>query len=209
MGRRDGVLDIGGGRGDFLIARGVHGVVLEMNEESALFGSTRFQGEFVRYDGGAFPFKDRAAPVVVSMDALEHVPKGQREGFLHEIRRVSDERVVMTFPSDRQHFTRALLFVSRVHRRINLGSVAEKSLLDHAAHGLPKGAEVIADFEKDGWSVDATWTFGIVLSFVMLLQYAVPICALTPLTKLLARMLRKRDIGEPSYVFLTARRLHS
>jgi hypothetical protein len=171
------VIDVGGGRGDFLGACSIDGVVLDMIEGRALFGKERPLCQLVRYGGGIFPVKDRAVPAVFSLDCLEHVPRNQRSEFLGELMRISSDKIVMTFPVGKQHFFRLLLVIATVHSIIRKTSVAEKSLREHAATGLPTGDDVISDFESRGWRVESERCFGYLSSLMMVLQYILPLMA--------------------------------
>jgi len=200
------VIDVGGGRGDFLRTCSIDGVVLDMIEEQALFGKERPPCQLVRYGGGIFPVKDRAVPVVLSLDCLEHVPQDQRREFLSELTRISSDKIVMTFPVGKQHFFRLLLVIARVHSVIRKTSVAEKSLREHAANGLPTGDDVISDLESRGWRVESERCFGYFSSMTMLLQYIFPLIAYRPMNRVWERMLSSLDFGPPSYLYLTAHR---
>lgn len=48
--------------------------------------------------GDKLPFKNNSFDVVCSIDVLEHLPKGQRAGFIKELRRVAKRRVILSFP---------------------------------------------------------------------------------------------------------------
>src|SRR5690349_20051417 len=54
----------------------------------------------VRMAPGPLPFADAAFDVVISLDALEHVPPPARPGFVAELCRVSADRVLLSCPVD-------------------------------------------------------------------------------------------------------------
>jgi Methyltransferase domain len=92
----------------------------------------------VRSRPGRLPFSDAAFDTVISLDALEHVPPGDRAGFVAEIARVAARRAIVACPCDEAGALDELL--RRMYRR---RGEAEPGWLDeHAEHGLPTRAAV-------------------------------------------------------------------
>ncbi|WP_217915152.1 class I SAM-dependent methyltransferase [Miltoncostaea marina] len=89
---------------------------------------------------GRLPFADRAFDTVISLDALEHVPPGEREGFVAEIARVAARRAVVVCPCDEAAGIDELM--RRMYAR--RGEEAPGWLWEHAEHGLPTRAAVAA-----------------------------------------------------------------
>ena len=54
-------------------------------------------GKPVVIEGDNLPFEDDSFDVVISVDTLEHVPKPKREHFLHELKRVCKDTILMHF----------------------------------------------------------------------------------------------------------------
>ena len=87
----------------------------------------------VRSRPGRLPFADAAFDTVISLDALEHVPPGERAGFVAEIARVAARRAIVACPCDEAGALDELL--RRMYRR---RAEAEPDWLsEHAEHGLP------------------------------------------------------------------------
>jgi ubiquinone/menaquinone biosynthesis C-methylase UbiE len=198
------VVDVGGGSGDFFRHMNVEGIVADKYVDSSRIARNRVQCQFVRFDGKRLPFQDSSVPVIISLDVLEHLPPSDRGRFLAELRRVSGAKVVMSFPSDIQHFIRPLLAISRFHRIMGVRNVAEANLMEHMACGLPKSAEVISDFEKCGWKVEASQEFGLFHSLFMICQWTMPFLAFKSVNILVSRLTKKGRRRKPSYLYLVA-----
>jgi hypothetical protein len=91
-------------------------------------------------DPGPLPFTDASIPAVASLDTLEHVPPGERAGFVAELVRVARDRLVLCCPlGTPQHVAaeRAL------HDWLRAATGAEHPwLAEHLAHGLPTREEL-------------------------------------------------------------------
>jgi len=86
-------------------------------------------------DGARLPFPDGSFDVVVSCDALEHVPPVHRGGFLQELIRCTRDLVVVAAPFD----TPGVAGSEELVRRF-VGAVTgapQPQLGEHAEHGLP------------------------------------------------------------------------
>lgn len=200
------VLDVGGGTGDFFERHRIEGIVAEMGADKALFRNAKTHHDLVRYDGSTLPFGGSSFQGVVCLDVLEHVPPELRAGFLSELRRVSGGVVVLTCPADRQYLFRAFLAVAKILRLIGYSEVMERSLLEHAANGIPTSTEVIDDFRSAGWQVDERRIFGRMSALFLLSQHLFPPLALEPVNRLLDPFVQRFDVGPASYLLLTARR---
>ncbi len=136
------VLDVGGSPGlalDFLPKDRVF--VIDRTDAS--------KGPFIRGDGTAMPFRDRAFDVVMSVDVLEHIAPERRETFLNELKRVSKRYVFIAAPfrSD------AVVEAERVlYDVIKAASGEEHAFLkEHLEHGLPEESGVRETLEGDRW----------------------------------------------------------
>lgn len=102
-------------------------------------------------DGTRLPVADRCADVVVSCDALEHVPPAQRGAFLEELVRCSNDLVVVAAPFD----TPGVAGSEELVRRF-VGAATgspQPQLAEHAEHGLPSLAESQRHLEALGMQV--------------------------------------------------------
>jgi hypothetical protein len=89
---------------------------------------------------GPLPFADASFDTVICLDALEHIPPGDRTAFVAELARVTAGRLLLACPTDaaqplddlmRRHFA-------------ELGAPEPSWLGEHAECGLPPAAEVEA-----------------------------------------------------------------
>ena len=200
------VLDVGGGIGDFLDRHRISGVIAEMSFDSSLFGRVRSAQQFVTYDGNSLPFRDGSFQDVVCLDTLEHVPYPNRKAFLKEIRRVTAKKVILTFPTNRQHYVRVLFMIGRLYRLFRITPIMEKALQDHFDKGLPDALEVVQDFMDSGWHVRSQLVFCKTSALFLVIQQFIPFLKLDRMNAILSRWIRRRDGGTPSYMFLTASR---
>ena len=49
-------------------------------------------------DGCRLPFRDKAFDIIVSTDAIEHIPKSLRQNFYKEMKRVARKKIILTCP---------------------------------------------------------------------------------------------------------------
>src|SRR5262249_29596050 len=131
-GRRLRVLEVGANvHGDLAAFLDGHDIV-SLDRFGAPDGEA---GRFVRGDGCATPFGDRAFAVVLAVDVLEHVPADRRSAFLAEALRVAARCVVIAAPCAsaevEAHEARLANYFRDVH-----GSEFPW-LAEHAAYGLP------------------------------------------------------------------------
>jgi hypothetical protein len=101
-------------------------------------------------DGARLPIRDRGVEVVVTSDALEHVPPGDRAALLRELARVSDV-VVVAAPFDTPGVAGAEEFVRRYV--VAATGSGQDQLDEHAAHGLPSLDDAVATLEQEGLQV--------------------------------------------------------
>jgi hypothetical protein len=114
----------------------------------ALPGARRIAG-----DGARLPMADGAVDVVVSSDALEHVPPPARAAFIGELARVAREAVVLAAPFD----TPGVAGAEELARRYALLATGrpQEQLDEHAANGLPSVDETVAVFASLGLAAAA------------------------------------------------------
>lgn len=103
---------------------------------------------YVRASGTALPFPDASFDVVLSCDALEHVPAPERARFLAEAARVSRRYVILTAPAASSNARLAERIVEEFVR-LRLG-LPQPQLLEHALHGLPEPGAVLAALREAG-----------------------------------------------------------
>lgn len=86
-------------------------------------------------DGSRLPIANRGVDVVVSCDALEHVPPAHRLDFVRELSRCTRDLVVVAAPFD----TPGVAGSEELVRRFIGGATGspQPQLAEHAAHGLP------------------------------------------------------------------------
>ncbi len=90
-----------------------------------------------RGSGLHLPFPDKCFEVVASIDALEHIPRSDRQKFLKELVRVSRSKLFMNYPEAR----------SMDVQKIVLSVVDNKLIKEHVDYELPNTKE-ITDFLK-------------------------------------------------------------
>lgn len=107
----------------------------------------------IEADGARLPIRDRAVTAVVSSDALEHVPPGDRGAFVAELTRVTRGCVVLAAPFD----TPTVAGVEELVRRYAMLATGEPQaqLDEHRHHGLPDLEATIDAFETNGLVVRA------------------------------------------------------
>jgi hypothetical protein len=84
------------------------------------------------------PFRDRTFDAVVSVDALEHVPRSARQRFVDELFRVSRRLVVIGFPEGdeaERHDAEMEAFYARQHTE------SHRFFVEHRTYGVPRPGE--------------------------------------------------------------------
>lgn len=89
---------------------------------------------------GELPFKDASIDVVCSLDALEHVPREDRQGFVSELVRVARRRVVLCCPLGTPEHVAAERDIQAWHRAAT--GADHPWLTEHLQLGLPTAEEV-------------------------------------------------------------------
>ena len=123
------VLDVGGRSG--LLERFIPYRVVSLNVD----GSGDLWG-----DGCVLPLADRSFTAVVSIDALEHLPKESRPPFLGECLRVAQRCAVLAAPFGSQGHAAYEKRLDELHRSVRGQSHAYLS--EHIRYGLPDIAEL-------------------------------------------------------------------
>lgn len=108
-------------------------------------------GSYTRASGAALPFADATFAAVLSFDTLEHVPPADREAFLHELRRVSADLVVLAAPfsSPLVHLAEEAVMEFFEARQ----GYVHPILLEHQEYGLPELGTAVSSFDAAGWAV--------------------------------------------------------
>jgi SAM-dependent methyltransferase len=87
---------------------------------------------------GPLPFKDSSFDTVLCLDALEHVPRPDREGFVQDLARVAARRLLVACPSTAAQPMDELLYRSFQQR----GIATPSWLAEHFEHQLPTSEEI-------------------------------------------------------------------
>jgi hypothetical protein len=144
------ILDVGGysrlGSGeDYLLLQrflpGVDVVVLDRY--------TCSQSGYLQGDGLALPFADASFPVVVSVDALEHIAPQSRRCFWNELLRVTRDYLILAAPFDDDQVTLAEQLVYEFTALVH--GVGHPQIGEHLANGLPDLLEAHAILVDAGW----------------------------------------------------------
>lgn len=138
------ILDVGGSLGflnTFLPRYSVSQIDVAPEDTPHAFG----------YGGKRLPWDDEAYEAVVCIDTLEHIPPKQRQGFLHELCRVSGGLVILSCPFHEPNVedAEAVLrdFLASHYKR------TDRYLQEHVEYQLPEAGEISEVFENEGWSV--------------------------------------------------------
>lgn len=107
--------------------------------------------ELVLAGGQDLPIRDRAADVVVSCDALEHVPPAHRSAFVQELARCTSDLLVVAAPFDTPGVAGAEELVARYVRAAT--GAPQPQLVEHAEHGLPDLQATREQMEAGGLAV--------------------------------------------------------
>ncbi len=89
-------------------------------------------------NGLKIPFPDKHFDVVVSIDAIEHLPRKERAKFLQELVRVTRSKLFINFPEAR----------SMIVQKAVLSVLDNKFIQEHVNYQLPTSKEVV-DFLKE------------------------------------------------------------
>lgn len=146
----ESVADVGDGSGWLhLFSPDIDSFAIDLAPDAAgVPGAARVRG-----DGTRLPLADGAVDVVVSSDALEHVPPAARPLFLDELRRVARRGVVLAAPFDTIGVAGAEDLVRRWFV-LSHGS-PQPQLTEHAELGLPDLDATVAHLGAGGWTVRA------------------------------------------------------
>ena len=109
--------------------------------------ATRIQGDVFcdQLNGKLFSFS-------VAIDVYEHIPPDQRAGFLSRIQNLTEDAIILAFPSQEQ--LGALQTDEYVNERYRQLYGQDYVWLDeHFEYGLPSRLKVIKEFEANGWFV--------------------------------------------------------
>ncbi len=101
---------------------------------------------YIQTDGAKLPFEDESFDFVCSLDALEHVPPGNRKKFLSEMIRVSKDYVVLICPFYNENIKLAEEITYEFYNKTF--SAPLTVLGEHLQNGLPELEDVIKIFEE-------------------------------------------------------------
>jgi hypothetical protein len=96
-------------------------------------------------DPGPLPFRDRSVEAVTSLDTLEHIPPADRPGFVAELLRICDKRLVLCCPLGGAEHAAAERAMQEWH--IAATGAPQPWLEEHLEHGLPELADLRRWFE--------------------------------------------------------------
>ena len=136
--QRTTILDVGGGDG---------ALAWYLKQEGADWQVILVDPETTGGDGLNLPFEDNSFELVVSVDALEHIPSNSRERFLRELCRVSRKGVFIHYPEARSMPAQRL--AHSLHPN-------DQFIREHVEYVLPSTGEVvqqlarILQIEEDG-----------------------------------------------------------
>lgn len=83
-----------------------------------------------------FPFKDGEFDVVISIDAVEHIPKEKRVFALKEMKRVAKTRILLAYPCGYNKWD------DRIIKKWPKNSPTYKNIKEHVDAGIPDGSEI-------------------------------------------------------------------
>jgi hypothetical protein len=102
----------------------------------------------IQGDGARLPFENGSFDLVVSIDALEHIPPHRRLEFLEEQSRASRNYVLLAAPFEDENISLAEQIVNEFFIK-KIGHPND-SLEEHFANGLPRLDETLAFFDGIG-----------------------------------------------------------
>lgn len=95
------------------------------------------QGD-IQFNGKNLPLNDRSFSVVTAIDVLEHMQKSARKAFIQELWRVTENRLIVSFPLGTQKHLQA---EENEQRRLQHAGQSVPYLDEHVRHGLPTGQD--------------------------------------------------------------------
>mgnify|MGYP001155025254 CR=1 FL=1 len=107
------------------------------------------QSGYLQGDGLALPFADASFPVVVSVDALEHIPPRNRACFWNELLRVTQDYLILAAPFDDDQITLAERLVYEFTKLVR--GAGHPQIGEHLANGLPSLSKSYAILMDAGW----------------------------------------------------------
>lgn len=102
---------------------------------------------FVVGDITAFPFPDRAVPLVSCIDVLEHLPVELRPVAIAELLRITGVGLVVAFPQGDNAYRCDKRYMSELESR---GKVPPSWISEHQAHTYPDADAVCTELEAAG-----------------------------------------------------------
>ncbi len=129
--------------------------------------------EVIPADGLKLPFKDRSFRGTVVLDVLEHVPETQRQDFLREVSRVSDQWLIVGGPFQYDLIQEAESIVNHLHQQLT--GTPHQFLEEHKLHGLPDRQATLEFLQSLGYHIleipnGLLWRWMLMMGISMFLQ---------------------------------------
>ena len=135
------ILDVGGYNGAARDLLPEHNItILDVADDKKL-------ENYVKASGSKMPFEDDAFDIVISCDTLEHIKAQERDSFISEALRVSNNYFFIGAPFGTQEVVEAELNCDTFYKGITNGG-SYIWLKEHAEYVLPKKAWIEATFVK-------------------------------------------------------------
>jgi len=106
-------------------------------------------GRFIRGDGTALPFRDKAFDIVTGVDVLEHIAPPMRVPFIRELKRTAKNYIFIAAPFN----TEAVAEAEGILYDIIRAAKGEEHafLKEHIEYGLPAQSAVTDTLSEGGW----------------------------------------------------------
>ncbi len=128
---KETVLDVGGGPG--IISKFINNdtTILDINKEE--LNLAKKQGlKTIITDFNKNKLKNNSYDVVVSVSALEHIPKEKRLAYLKELKRIAKNKVIVFTPTGSLRYDKILYNFKKIIGRKDIWT------LEHIKNGLPQ-----------------------------------------------------------------------
>ncbi len=136
------ILEVGGSPGQLLNFLPEDNIIL-LDEVSSK------EQNFIRGDGAALPFADKAFDITISVDVLEHIAPKRREAFISELKRVSKSYVLIAAPFKSRATEEAESLLFDVIKAAN--NEEHAFLKEHIEYGLPEKTKILERLGAAEW----------------------------------------------------------